>query len=385
MAKYLFHGWNTYPIIWIFFTTPIPILFMSIIGFLVSIYYISIKKSSFILLVILWFTIPILRSSFPNSSIYGGVRQLMEFLPAMAIFAGIGAYYLLEIIRYKKLIITAISLSFIFTLYEMVIIHPNQNVYFNQIAGGLSGAKEKNIPYWGNSYGNAYKQGVDWLNKNAEPNAKVGLPVSTMGNIPWINFRSDIKFANSVWSGPARLGEYEIELDFDWIPKTWYSYAYYDTFLNPVYEAMVDNVTILKVWKNDLAHTKNKFKEENEYLPKKIVYEKNILGTDMKIDMGKEIYLTKLVVKHAIDNCQNSPLGYIALSSDGKVWQREIDPITNPQVAPGADETIIGWSKNNFVYLFAAKKARYLVLDPQIEDSCLLNDAKINVFGLLNP
>lgn len=385
MANYLFRGWNTYPVIWIFFTTPIPILLMSIIGFLVSIYYIFKKKSSFILLVVLWFTIPILRSSYPNSSIYGGVRQLMEFLPAMAILAGIGTYYMLKIIKHKKLIIATISLGFMFTLYEMVVIHPNQNVYFNQMIGGLSGAKKNNIAYWGNSYGNAYKQGVDWLNKNAEPNAKVGLPISTMGNIPWISFRSDIKFSNAVWSGPARLGEYEIELDFDWSPKTWYSYAYYDTFLNPVYEAVVDNVTILKIWKNDLAHTKEEFKKENRYIPQTISMKKNVLGSEMIIDMGREISLTKLVIRHATNNCQNGLLGYIALSIDGKTWQREVDPITSPQVAPSADGTIIGWSKNNFVYLFAAKKARFIILDPQIENSCLLNNIKVNVFGLLNP
>lgn len=382
MSEYLYLGWNTYPIIWIFYTTPIPILILSVIGFFVSIYTVVMKKNHFSLLVILWFAIPIIRSSFPNSSIYGGVRQLMEFLPAMAILAGIGTYFFFRIKKLRLLISCAIFLGLLFTTWEMVKIHPNQNVYFNQLIGGLSGAKDKKIPYWGNSYGNAYQQGVEWLNKNAEPNAKVGLPISTMGNIPWIKFRSDIEFSNSSWSGPMRLGEYEIELDFDWSPKAWYSYSYYDVFLNPVYEVKVDGVPILKVWKNDIKHTKEELKKEIQYFPKIIKYNKNILGTDVKIDLGKTVRLTKLIINHSKINCQNGLLGYIALSEDDMTWKQEIDPITLPQVPPGVLGSTIGWSDTSLVYLFAGKQARYIMLDPQIENSCLLKNSKISVYGI---
>ena len=382
MAQYLYRGWNTYPIVWIFYTTPVPILILSIVGFLVSIYLSLFKKNSFAFLVILWFSIPILRASFPNSAIYGGVRQLMEFVPAMAILAGMGTYYLLQVKRHYKLIVFIIFLSMLFVTHEMVKIHPNQNVYFNQLVGGLSGARDKKIPYWGNSYGNAYQQGLDWINKNAEPNAKVGLPISTMGNIPWIKFRSDIEFNNTSWSGPKRLGEYEIELNFDWPSTSWYSFAYYDVYLNPVYEVKVDDVPILKVWKNDLVHTKDNYKEETQYLPKIITYNKNLLGTDLKIDMGTDISLTKLVINHSKINCQNGLLGYIALSNDGKNWRREVDPITYPQVAPSVNGSIIGWDDTNFVYMFAGKKARYIMLDPQTENSCFLKNPIITISGL---
>ena len=374
MSQYIYHGWNTYPIVWIAYTTPIPILVLSIMGFFVSIYLFLFKKNNFTFLVILWFSTPMLRASFPNSAIYGGVRQLMEFLPAMAILAGIGTYYFVKTMKYHKSIILVIFLSMLFVTHEMVKIHPNQNVYFNQIVGGLKGAKDKKIPYWGNSYGNAYQQGIDWINKNAEGNARVGLPISTMGNLPWIKFRSDIEFSNSSWSGPKHGGEYEIELVFDWAPTAWYSFAYYDVYLNPVFEVKVDNVAILKVWKNDKKYIKEGYDKELVYFPKFVKKEK----TSLFIDIGKEIYLSRITINHGKYGCFVQKGGYISLSSNDKDWIREVEAIDYPQVPPAA----IGITDTNFVYLFAAKKARYILLETAIDNSCLLKKNNLEIRGL---
>lgn len=374
MSNYIFHGWNMYPIIWIIYTSPIPILVLSIVGFVESLSLILFKKNSFAFLIIAWFMVPILRSSFPNSSVYGGVRQLMEFVPALAILAGIGSYVLVKRLKHRNTTVLLILLSLMFVFYEMVKIHPNQNVYFNQLIGGLSGAKENKIPYWGNSYGNAYQQGIDWLTKNAEPNARLGLPISTMGNLPRIKLRSDIDFSNSYWSGPERKGEYEIELDFDWSPKLWYSYAYYDTFLNPVYEAKVDGVPILKIWKNDSAHVKQGFAQEKNFPISSLYSSKGVLN----VDMGREIYLTRVTIGHSSFKCFEQKGGYIAISMDGKTWEREPEPIDYPQVPPAA----VGIDKDTFVFLFAAKKARYIMLDTMMQNSCITKNYYMKIMGL---
>ena len=374
MSKYIFFGWNAYPTVWITLTTPLPILFLSIIGLFSSVYLFLFKKNNFAFLICVWFLLPIFRSSYPNVSIYGGVRQLMEFVPPLAMLAGIGANQLVSNFKFKKLIYAIIFAGVFFVTWEMFKIHPNQNVYFNQIIGGLSGAKEKNIPYWGNSYGNAYQQGLTWLNENAEGNARIGLPISTMGNIPWVKFRSDLEFSNSGWSGTNRLGEYEIELDFDWGPKVWYSYAYYDVYLNPVYEAKVDGVPILKVWKNDISHTRVGYDKEISYSPAKAKINK----TSLILDIGREIPLTRLTIKHSKYGCTTQKGGYINLSTDGKNWVREVEAIDYPQVPPAA----VGISDTNFVYLFAAKKARYILLETGLDNSCLLKNNNIDIRGL---
>lgn len=387
MSRYIFHGWNLYPIYWIGMTTNLPVLILVLIGIFSYRYFIKVKKFGFYLFVILWFLTPIIRGSWPNSVVYGGVRQIMEYIPALAILSGMGTYYLINhtnkiVKKIRILIYLIIILGLGFSIYELIRIHPNENVYFNQLAGGLKGAQNKNIPYWGNTYGSVYLQGVNWINENVETGAKVSLPLGVMSNIPRTMLRSDIDYSSPHWSGINRGGEYGVEMYFEWPMKYWYTFQYYDKYLEPVYTYSVAGVPLLKVWKNDLAHTKSEFKEEYSYLPKNITYEKNILGTDVKIDMGKDIFITKLVVKHAITNCKNGLLGYVALSSDDLTWKREVDPITYPQVAPNVDGDIFGWNETNFVYLFAGKKARYIMLDPQTENSCLLKNSIIKISGL---
>ncbi len=264
----------------------------------------------------------------------------------------------------------------------MVKIHPNENIYFNQIVGGLRGAQAKNIPYWGNTYGNVYLQGVKWINENAEKGAKVALPIGVMSNIPRTMLRSDLDYSKPNWTGPNRGGEYGVEMYFEWPQKYWYSFQYYDKYLDPVYIYSVEDIPLLKIWKNDLAHTKSEFKEEVLYSPHSVRIQKTALGSAINIDLAQNIFITRLTIKYTNSNCQNGLLGYVALSDDGKIWRREPEPITSPQVAPGVNGKIIGWSDTNFVYLFAGEKARFIMLDPQIENSCYLKDFKISVMGL---
>lgn len=380
MTSYIKKGWNTYPVIWITYTTPIPVLIFLVVGIGKSIHK-FFKGDDFSLLILLWFIVPILRVSWPNTSIYGGVRQIMEYVPPMAVLAGIGAGYLVDFARkafgkkesaanIAKLLVTA---SLFFVIFEMARIHPNENVYFNQLVGGIAGAKQKNIPYWGNTYGNVYLQGVNWINKNVEPNAKLGLAIGTMGNIPKLKLRADIEFFNGHWSGTKREGEYEIELDFEWPPKKWYSFQYMDVFLEPVYIAEVDGVPLLKIWKNDLAHTKKGFEKERYFIAKNIDYsEKKVL-----VDMGKEIFLTSIKIEHSSRNCESIKGGYVAVSLDGVKWEYEADPLVAqvPSVRDIFDE-------DTFIFLFPARKARYILIDPKLDNSCLLGSPRIEIKGL---
>lgn len=387
LGQFLVKRWNTYPVIWIFYTTPIPILVLFVAGLFTSLFHLIVKKKHVFLLVLLWLFIPVARVSWPGTSIYGGVRQIMEFVPAMATLAGIGFWGLIEASNSKllskkfkkapKFVTSLVILSLFFVLYEMIRIHPNQNVYFNQLIGGLSGARARQMPYWGNTYGNIYQQGVEWLNENIEINARLGLPIANMINVPRTRLRSDIDFSNAYWSGPAREGEYEMEMDFDWPPKYWYSFQYYDVYLNPVHVVSVDGVPLLKIWKNDLEHTKEDFKTETKYPLREV----SVSDGRLNVDIGREVYLTRIVVEHSALNCQEQKGGFIAISSNSEVWEREVEPIDYPQVPPAA----VGLDEDTFVFLFAGKKARYLTLETLIDNSCILNNPFIEVRGLAIP
>lgn len=385
LSSYLIKGWNTYPLAWFLTTTPIPVLVLTLVGILVSLYSLIKKADHFLLLILLWFFIPFLRVTIPNTNIYGGIRQIIEFAPAMAILAGVGANVLFRLKNYSRFFRWVVVASLVFVLWEVFSIHPNENVYFNQLIGGLSGARDRNIPFWGNSYGNVYLQGVNWLNDNAEQNAKLALPINTPYHLPRTKLRPDIDFSNAHLSGDAHQGEYVMEHYFDWDPQNWFRYAYYETYLEPVYEVKVDGVALLKIWKNSPEYLREGYAKESLYRPKTTSVEmievaSGVTHKRMVIDLGQEVYLTKLALQHLSVGCdkQMTGYGYIAISTDGEAWKKEPEDITIAQARLSEEQ----YDDDTFTFLFAAKKARYILIDTQMENSCYLKYPSVQVRGL---
>src|SRR5258708_6568996 len=91
---FIFGPFNTYPMLWILFTTPPAILFL----FGISLTFIKklIQKNSFVLILIVWLLVSVLRNSLFGALSYGGVRLIMEYIPALCMLSGIGAGFLLK-------------------------------------------------------------------------------------------------------------------------------------------------------------------------------------------------------------------------------------------------------------------------------------------------
>ncbi len=70
-------GFNTYPLQAVIFTTPLVILFFSLIGIIACFFLFKKEKEKTSFLWLLWLVVPILRVTVPKTSIYGGVRQIM--------------------------------------------------------------------------------------------------------------------------------------------------------------------------------------------------------------------------------------------------------------------------------------------------------------------
>lgn len=274
-----FGNLSTYPAQWVLFATPIIILVLALFGILYAILHGSKEKSKLSLLILFWFLVPILRVTAPHTGVADGMNEVIEYIPPLAILAGIGAKYIVEKvssimyqvlgikqINKKNLILNTLYIILIFSFVpitlKIISIHPNENVYFNPLIGGLKGAKEKNFSLWGNTYGNAYRQAANWLNKNVENKAKVDLGLGYVGNMPSIWLRKDIDYSNKYRSDLTEKGEYIVEMtgDFPGWPKACYL-TYAKNFLKPVYEVKVDDVAILTIWKNDSVHKKTNVSE----------------------------------------------------------------------------------------------------------------------------
>ncbi|MFC1625810.1 ArnT family glycosyltransferase [Patescibacteria group bacterium] len=367
-------GINTYPIQWITYTTPIVILVLSVLGFISALLRLKKEKDKISFLFILWFLVPVVRVTIPGTTIYGGVRQIMEYIPAMAILSGLGASVVLKCFSRKKTTILVIILCFIPTVVKLIQIHPNENVYFNKLIGGLSGAKSKDIPSWGNSFGAAYRQGVVWINDNAPKGSKVAFARELMPNIPTIWFRPDISFSNGYRSGYTRQGEYVISLTYQGTDSYSYFDSYLDKFLSPVYEAKVDGVAIMKVWKNDDDHLKVNADD-------KLISNVNLVKDEegLTFDLGETKNLSRLEIEYNENNCTPLKSGLVQLSADGKYYEQQWGALPRQWRIVTLGEQP---QEEHFIEPFVGQQARFIKIQLKPFDTCLRNIKNYQVYSL---
>lgn len=368
-------SFNSYPLVWIITTTPPLVLILSAIGIISSfLFYESKDKIPYLWLI--WLIFPILRVTVPGTVTYGGIRQIMEYIPALALLSGLGAWQVSEKLKlnFKSKIITCLVFVGLLSI-PILKLHPNENVYFNFLIGGLAGAKQKNILYWGNSFGNAYKQAIDWININVEDGARLALVQGTGLNVPRIWLRSDLNYSNSYWSGLERKGEYLMELTYNNPIREYpYSLDYVETFLVPIYEIKADGVPIAKIWKNDLEHTKPELKMgEVEYLGK---YTQKIEWGSLIVSLPESFMITRETVEYDQDKSCGSVDGGVETSIDGVKWTKEEEPIPYDQM--GATKMV---SEGRLEYFFPARKAISVKISTNA-NSCLLKNPKVKIFIL---
>jgi hypothetical protein len=256
----------------------------------------------------------------------------------------------------------------------LIKIHPNQNVYFNSLIGGLSGAKEKNIPSWGNSFGNAYYQAILWLNKNAEKDARLALVQGTGLNIPRFLLRDDIGYSNQTWSAINRQGEYLLELTHQ-SPVRAYPYAwdYIEKTLNPVYEVKVDGVAIAKLWKNDLKNTKKEFQKPEKSIISELT--SNLQEKTLLITLPEITIITRAAIKYQTSNCLK-PKGSVSISTDGITYTNQ------PETYPDEFVTEVNLQPNTIYYYFPLNKAKFIKFTDNSKNSCIFNSPNVEIKGL---
>ncbi len=349
-------GINTYALQWILYTTPLVILFLASLGVVTILLRKQKDRQMESWLFLLMLIVPIARVTWPGTNIYGGVRQIMEFVPAMCIIAGIGGAALWGWMI-KKQISTVYASVLVLALFipitlKLVEIHPNENVYFNPLIGGLKGAKERNFPGWGVSFGSPYREAIEWINKNTELGAKVTLN-EILSNIPGVFIRPDIRYRDEYRSGYLQQGEYLISLIFQGTDTRSYMDMYLNKMIEPVYEITVDSVPILKIWKNDKTHLKSEW--SNEEVLDNLKFTKTDNG--VSFDIGQQVKLSRMEIEYDDSNCPELDWGYLMVSADGETWKRI------PGVLPEeVSIEVLGKQPKNgkFIEPFTGQVARYI-------------------------
>lgn len=275
------------------------------------------------LLLLLWLIFPIARSARTEFDIAGSIRSFMEFLPALTLVAGIGGSALvlkmchtignLQSSKYpNKSILTVlqvilVSLYVFFLSINLARLHPNENLYFNSITGGIRHAFATNAIYtWQTPYDSIYRQGVNYVNKNAPANSHLAFLDGTMLSISPLFLRDDIRFG-SFFSGFSQRGEYIISLVYPNPPPV-FEYNFLERFLMPVHEISIDGQPVLKIWKNEPKYLIENMRQQEDIkilsnISKHQVIDRTVWDLQVAEKTRK---ITKLRLKVPTKNCSQS-------------------------------------------------------------------------------
>lgn len=378
---------NPLAISYILTTVPIVTLVFFTVGVVVGIKHFR-KHNAVTVLWLSMFLVTLLRVTFPISSIYGGIRQIMEIIAPIALFAGIGAFMVrkkilsiiaLVIKRQPDIRLTVIISLSLFLLYVPLVftllkMHPNENVYYNALIGGLWGAKQRNFPGYGNSYGNAYWQGVLWLNDHAEKNAKLSLVTGLGQNLSRGTLRTDISFMNGFRSAYNHLGEYQMLMIVQGDPgANYFRYKYVTKFLEPVYTLSVDGISLLKIWKNDEKYVKKVLNLKDEI---EVPFRESLEANEVSLVFPSVYELKRLEFYYSDPKCLsvflNAP---IFISQDGINFGQLSEVVNDLTV-----EEIQNYETKR-VFLFAGEEVKAIRLVLNETKVCDLDEVSYGVYA----
>lgn len=359
-------NFSTYASIWIILTTyPITGIF-SLIGIFFALFNFKKTKDFLPILLFFWFFIPVLRASLPFTSIFGGVRHIMEYIPPLSMLAGYGIYNLFKHIpsKYTLFVRIAIILGFIPLVITLFRLHPAENVYFNFLIGGLKGAKQANITGWGYNDGGIYRKATVWLNEHAEKNTHIVTAFSEPADFYIPELREDL-LADNYFSGYLQGGEYIIALTHDSELQDTYRMQYPENFLEPVYVYSVDEVPLIKIWKNDKKHLKKGIEfSEKIFINPKTEIENNAMIWDLSSSYN--ITYVEVVFKDFTE-CKIMPDSILQISDDKINWD-----ILSGSYPGELIEALGEQPKNNKLIMpIAGLEARYILLSTQKNDGCI--------------
>ena len=142
---------------------------------------------------------PVFWVVYKNSNLYGGIRHLLFVIPIFVVMSSSAWKELICRIKSKKvcwIIISLLAFLFALPMRWMIISHPNQYIYFNEIAGGINNAYgDYELDY----YFNSEKLGADWIKENVVEDSIKKLVVASHGksehyfreyeNVDWVYTR----------------------------------------------------------------------------------------------------------------------------------------------------------------------------------------------------
>lgn len=159
--------WHYLPV-WISITTPVPYLVLFIIGLYATVIFLARKRSPASLVfhrlsACALLFLPIISIILLKSVVYDGWRHVFFVYVPFCLIALEGLNHLRETLTGRRatlLLRLTVFIIIVATGYEMAMLHPYQNLYFNRLAGKNAGELQSRfeMDYWGLSYREALEK-----------------------------------------------------------------------------------------------------------------------------------------------------------------------------------------------------------------------------------
>ncbi|MBI5368767.1 MAG: hypothetical protein HZA54_17155, partial [Planctomycetes bacterium] len=127
-----------------------------------------------------WLFLPPLYVAARRIPVYDGVRHVLFVLPALTVFAGVGADATARWARARGgrsggIALAALAVALLAPVDALVRLHPYQYAYFNALAGGTGGAWQRyDAEFWATSY----KEAMAWI--ATQPLPRDGRPLRVL-------------------------------------------------------------------------------------------------------------------------------------------------------------------------------------------------------------
>ncbi|HLE22696.1 MAG TPA: hypothetical protein VI701_00155 [Anaerolineales bacterium] len=152
----------------------VPFLGIALVGVGVAVVA-AVRRSidRFPILVLLgWFSAPIIAAVALHSTVYDNTRQFLFVLPPIFVLAGLGLEATLRRTRRPLLQVLIVGLVLAPGILAILQLHPYEYIYYNEFVGGTRGAfRRYETDYWCTSY----RQAIEKLNDEAPPGSSIAL------------------------------------------------------------------------------------------------------------------------------------------------------------------------------------------------------------------
>jgi hypothetical protein len=209
---------SSYPFLLLLIMTP-PIELLGLALAALAPFRSSKREAAIVALGWIWLAVPLVRISLPHSNYYDANRHFLEYIPALALLAGLGLdwgagrlagwagdrWAAMKEWRIREAsLVCALGLA----LWPVIQYHPFETTYYNLLVGGLGGAQRleistrhycQDMEFWcpdseGDYWGFSYRRAVRDLGELADPGASFYPCGNLIGPLTrWQELRPDIR------------------------------------------------------------------------------------------------------------------------------------------------------------------------------------------------